>query len=802
MTSRLEWGAAAAVLLTILLAPPPLWGQEEGPVGERLEVTVDSVVVTGNRRISDEEVRARSQLQPGTRVQYPDVQAAIRRLFATGDFENVQIHVGGSDPAVFYIQVEERPYVFEFAFEGLRHVDPQAVRDTAGLPAEGPLDPARVTRALSAIEDRLARSGFPRAEVDTTIRPAGDELPGYRLTFHVREGPRLGIARIEFEGNDAFSDDRLQSAMSSGEEGFLWWNSGELRRDRYEADLTERLPDFYASHGYLDFAVVDDTVIVDSRTGKGKIVIRVQEGEQYRLTDFRVQGNRRFPTTELLSFYGAPADPDSVEGMPVFNRVEFESSAREVEDQYRNAGYLRAAVQPHFERIRTESDPPRVRAVWQIREGEPAYIRQIQIVGNTHTHDRIIRDRLSILPGDVYSQQRLINSVQRVQGMGFFEQLPPQEAIEISQTQEGDVNITLRVKEQSTGNVNFGMSAAAITGLAGFIGYQQPNLFGQAKNVNFRWVFGSRTNDIEVAYQDPEIFGTDKTARISLRRSRDEFRTFSIGTRRQTGGSLEIGTPLMDRWTQLFVGYSLFNDKLTDLDLTDEQRGRAFLQQGTRSSSSVRLVRDTRNSPLFPTAGSRNSLSFRFTGGPLGGDGEFGKLQLESEWFTPVAQIGGGMQSVPITFTAGISFNGGLVVGDNPFFRERFFLGGVQFGEQLRGYDEATVTPSGHVPRRANFQGFSQLERPGEAFFTTSAQVGVKLTSNLFFNSFVDAGNVWERASAFNPTDLLTGAGVGVSLVTPFGPLGIDYAYGFDRRDVLGRPDPGWKLHFKFGRIF
>ena len=90
----------------------------------------------------------------------------------------------------------------------------------------------------------------------------------------------------------------------------------------------------------------------------------------------------------------------------------------------------------------------------------------------------------------------------------------------------------------------------------------------------------------------------------------------------------------------------------------------------------------------------------------------------------------------------------------------------------------------------------------GEAFFSTTAQFGVKLTDNIYTNAFIDAGNVWERSVEFNPNDLLVGAGLGASLITPFGPIGLDYAYGFDRRDIFGRPDPGWKLHFRFGTVF
>lgn len=799
---RIALGLTLALTLALGGTSPLLAQETEGPV------RVDSLVVLGNERISDGQIVRQSGLSEGIEVRGPDLQDAIQRLFASGDFADVEIRVSPGRPAVFYIVVEERPYVFGYRFEGLAHLDERSVRDSAGLPAEGPLNPASIKRTQGVVRQRLAQRGFPRSQIDTVLSPAGPELPGYRLTFRVDEGPRLGVARVVFRGNQAFTDEELRAAMRTGSEGFFWWQSGGFRLEEYREDLSERLPDFYARHGYIDFAVLEDTVVVDRRTGKGRIEVQVEEGPQYRLSDFRVSGSRRFPAQELRNMYGASAalaEGDTAGGeLPPFDQVGFRESARDVEDLYRNSGYLQAQVSGRIQKVRPDSagGVPRVRARWSVREGEPSYVRQIRIVGNDFTHDRIIRDRISLLPGDIYSQQRLVNSIQRVQGLGFFEQIPPQEAVSVDFREDGDVDIQLRVQEKSTGNLNFGASAAAVTGLAGFIGYDQPNLFGQAKNLHFRWLFGSRTNDLEVSYSDPAIFGSDQSATIRLMNSRDIFRTFSVGTRRQIGGSLEVGTPLFDlRNTRVFLGYSIFRDEVSDV-LGSSLGDSPFLSAGTRSTMNLRLVRDTRNSTLFPTVGSQNRLSARFTGGPLGGDGEFAKYTFESAWHAPVAQIGGGLESVPIQFTAGVTFRGGLVVGDNPFFRERFFMGGSQFGEQLRGYDEATVTPQGHVPRNAQIEGITNLERSGGAYFSTTTQFGVKLSSNIFLSSFVDAGNIWESAGEFNPSDLLAGAGVGATLVTPFGPLGIDYAYGFNRRDVLGRPDPGWKLHFKLGRVF
>ncbi len=801
----------ALLLLLTALPQLPLDAQEPGeaaPPTRGLSVDVDSLRVEGNARVSTNQILEESGLRPGMNVTYPDVQEAIHQLFATGEFSEVDVLVTRGDPAIFTIRVVERPVVARYAFEGLESVGGGTVRDTVGLVSGEPLDPAKVGRARSMLQDLLAREGFPRARVDTAfVESPGEE--GYRMVFSVDEGPRLGLASIEFTGNEAFDDTRLRGAMNTNQEGFFWFQSGELKREQFRADLEERLPAFYGRHGYIDFSVVGDSVIVDRSTGKGRVSIEVAEGPQYRLAEFRVRGNRQFPAAELARRFpqGQSLSSDAVaaDSLPAFDRTAFQEATGAVNDLYRNAGYLRARVVPTIERLPadTSSGATRlVRATWNIEEGEPAYLRHVEIVGNDHTHDRIIRQRLGLLPGDIYSQDRLIQSVRNVQSMGFFEQLPPQEAVEIEPVDEGDVDVTLRVKEKQTGNLNFGMSASAGTGLAGFIGYEQPNLFGQAKSGRFRWIFGGRTQDIELQYSDPEILGTQQSLSVALRSSRDDFVGFSVGERRQTGGSLELGTPFPGlRSTRLFLGYSLFDDEISDLALAGVPlESRDLLQQGTRSTASLRVVRDTRQGGSFPVGGNRNALAVQYTGGPLEGDGDFGKYQFESEWYVPVAQIGGGQESNPILVTAGLSFQGGAVVGDNPFFREQFFLGGTQFGNQLRGYEEATITPDGHIPRRT--EGFSRLDRPGESFFTTTAQLGARLTPQVFVNTFLDGGNVWGDASDFNPTDLLTGAGVGVSLVTPFGPLGIDYAYGFDRRDVLGRPDPGWKLHFKFGRIF
>ncbi len=783
----------------------PVFGQATSL--DQFSVRVDSVVVIGNRRHPANVIVTRSGLRAGNVVRQPQVQDAIRRLFSSGDFSDIRIGVADDDDpeqGIFYILVTERPYITQYSFRGLERVGEGLIRDTVGLIRNSPLDPDRIARARATMLELLSNEGFPTATVDTLIRPDPAFPSDFLVVFDVHEGPRLGITAITFAGNEAFTEAELREVLATDQEGFFWFDSGELKRDEYRRDLTDRLPQFYLSHGYLDFEVLGDTIISDDVTGKGRIEIRVNEGEQYVLEDLRISGNRAFPLARIEPIVrrGQPRLEDGEE-FSAFNMAAFENAPADLGDMYRNNGYLGATITPDVRRVESpEGERPRVRATLTILERAPSYIREISIEGNTYTHDRVIRNRLFIFPGDVYSQERLINSFQAIQGLNFFEPLPPDEAIDIRPRPDGDIDIVLRVQEKQTGTLNFGVTASGFSGLAGFIGYSQPNLFGLAKTGSFRWIFGRRQQDIDLSYSDPELMGSRYSGMISLRSSRDQFTGFSLGDRRQTGGLTEVGAPVLGlRSTRAFVGYSLFADRVNGLDTTGVLGQQFNLFTGTRSTLSVRLVQDSRNNPIFPTGGARNMLSVRHTGGVLGGDGNYQKVDLTSEWFVPVGQIGGGPGSTspPIEFTFGLSFQAGLILGRNPFFTERYFVGGTQAGIQLRGYDEATVTPQGHVPNEAPF---SDLDRVGESFFRTGATFGMKLTSSIFASAFMDAGNVWLDASQLNPTDLLVGAGLGVSLVTPFGPLGLDYAYGFDRRDVLGRPDPGWELHFKFGRVF
>ncbi|HWV56210.1 MAG TPA: outer membrane protein assembly factor BamA, partial [Longimicrobiales bacterium] len=529
---------------------------------------LDTVYVTGTVRQIPAIVVAQAGLVPGDSIDYRDLNEAIRRLMASGFYDDVKIYSRFANDAnqgnvILRMDIVERPFVTDIQFEGLDYIRSSTVRDSAKLVVRSPMVPSRVATAENLIRDMLRQRGFMVRSVSHRLEP--ESQPGeYRLVFDVDAGQRVAVAEIEFRGNQAFSADDLWDAMGTKPEGFLWFRSGLYDEEKVRTDLRERLPDFYASAGYLDFTVVGDSLVVDPVSGKAKLIIEIDEGPQYRLGNFAVVGNRRFPESDLRQYFDQNRG-GLLAGLGIggrsrsegFDRSAFDDATARISQLYRNQGYLYARVNPVVERTTLEDGTPAVNVTWQIEEGPPAYVNRVSIVGNTKTHEKVIRDRIFILPGDVYSEERLIQSYQSIMGLGFFESPLPLPRIEPNEN--GDVDITFEVTEKQTGSINFGTSIGGGGGLSGFLGYDEPNILGQAKSGSLRWEFGRWNNNFEASYSDPAIRGSRVSGSLSLFRARDRFVQFPEGQRRRTGASIRFGLPLpvSDFRTRLVVGYTL-----------------------------------------------------------------------------------------------------------------------------------------------------------------------------------------------------------------------------------------------------
>lgn len=803
---------AVFALLALAVSSAPLFSQETPAAAGRC-LTPDSVEVRGNKRVPRETILAAAGVAAGTELNFPAIQRAIRGVFASGDFDAVDITCDLSADetwATLVLKVAERPLLGDVRVEGPRNLSPRSVQDRVDLLIGRPLDPAGIAKAMRRIDSLYQANGYFLARVRPETTMVDDRAS---LLFRVDEGRRLAVSGIRFSGNEALAASELVGAMKTRPEGFWWFRRGEFDEDRLAADLGEALPTLYAKNGYADFQVRRDTLLIDRERGKALVEIDVAEGRQYKVKGFEVVGNRRFSSEDLTAFYPFISRPPTLNerlralarrrtpASDVFDRTRWEAATQKVATAYSNEGYIYARVNPVVERDPTDSLGV-VRLRWDIQEGTPAIINRVEILGNDYTSETCIRDQLFIVPGDVFNQDRLIRSWQSIGNLGFFETpLPFPDTRQAND--QGDVDLVFRVKEKRTGNVNFGASMGQGTGLGGFIGLDQPNLFGKCKRGSIQWQFGRFINDFNLAYTDPTIRGTRLSATVTAYRSQARFRIADLGRTTRTGGNFRFGFPFPgSRFARLFLSYGAEgvrygSDGLLGTITTNECRG------CLRSTVGFDVTRDNRIDLPFATEGQLQNFSAQFNGGPLGGTATFQRYTTEFKNHAVLARIGGKSPgSQPLRLTLGLTGRAGAVFGDpgDFFWSQQFSLGGVQFGEMLRGYPEFSITPRGFSAVTGTFN--AQRESFGSAFFASTAEIGLRFNQSLYTSLFYDAGNLWNKPRDFDPTRLYRGAGIGLSTVTPLGPLGLDWAYGFDRRDEFGRPDPRWQLHFRLGQIF
>lgn len=780
-----------------MLGPATVRAQDQAPTFPR----VDSIAVDGNARLSASQIATAAGIVLGTEVTFRDVQRAIRTLFATGQFDSVRVEQReAAGRVVLAIVVAERPMLRSWTVEGPAKIAPRDVRDRVTLLAGRPLDRAALAASAFAIDSMYRKAGYYGARVSTRTEPADSGAVTVRFT--VTEGNRVAISEVRIEGNEQFSDEDLVGAIASKPEGFWWFRSGRYDENRLEQDLRERLPTWYGNRGYVDFQVHDDSLAPDPDNGKAVLQLSVEEGEQYRVGTVEIAGNGRYSTEELVALvpWLLPSQVNTgAELGTVFDRSAWAAAQQRVEERYLNTGYIYAQVVAQEARRTGPDSLPRLDLRLVIQEGLPAYIHRVDIVGNDVTHERVIREAIVIVPGQLFNREALIRSWNNISNLNFFEQ--PMPIPDVQRLDNGDVDITFRVTERRTGNINFGASIGQGTGLGGFLGLEEPNLFGRGKRGRLQWQFGRNINDFQLSYSDPAILESRTSGTVSVFNSRQRFVVGDLGRRQQEGGSLQLGLPWFgSRYSRVFASYGFQRIRFTEGSADLQARFRC--SPCSRSTVGLSFLRDSRIGLPFPVGGSQVSISVEQNGGILGGTGDYQKIDLDTRWYTPLGTLGGsGQFGGGVQLTLGVTARSGFILG-NPggFFTELYSMGGVQFGVPLRGYEEFAITPKGYDPFSGSNSASADAFGKANAAFTV--EFGARLSQSVYLNAFFDAGNVYGSVRAWDPTRLYRGAGVGAALISPLGPIGVDLGYGFDKTDTAGRPAPGWKLHFRLGNFF
>lgn len=799
-------------LLALVAAGTPVLAQDSAPGACTIP---DSIAVAGNSRVTDAAVRTAAGISPRTTLNYRDIQRSIKALFTTGQFDDVQV-VCSVPPAVskttLSIIVRERPVLTSYTVTGASRVSSKDVKDRLTLVAGKPLDPSALALAVERADSLYESKGYYLARVSVdTIREPDNKV---KIAFRVEEGRRLAVSGLTVNGNRSVPADDIAGAMLSKPEGFYWFRKGEFDDTKYAADLSERIPQLYAGRGFIDFRILSDSLIIDRDAGKAVIDLTVSEGPRYKIGTFETLGNKRFSSAEIQQYYPFANEAQTLAQRATgivrrnyrnppntFDAGKWEAAEQKLRDAYNDEGYIYARIRPVVERQPGADTVRVVNLRWEIDEASPAIVNRIDIEGNDFTYESCIREQVVLAPGQVFNRNFLLRSYQNISNLNFFEApMPAPETRPVGEN--GDVDIVFRVKEKRTGNVNFGASTGQGTGIGGFIGLDQPNLLGRCKRAQLQYQFGRYINDFNATYTDPNINQTRISGSLTAYHTASRYTIADLGRTVRTGAQVQVGFPVpQSLYSRLLLSYGGEGVSYGGEGLLSTVENRC--DNCFRSTLGLTASHDTRLGLPFPAEGGSQTFNAQFNGGPLGGTASFQRYTTELKSYAPIGGIGvASLGSAPMTFVLGLTARAGAVFGDpGPFFySQSFALGGTQYGEQLRGYEEFSITPAGFNQFAEG--GSAQRQSFGNAFFTGTGELGLRVNQSLYLNTFFEGGNVWDRPSQFDPTRLFRSFGFGAAIVSPLGPIGIDLGYGLDRLDEAGRAAPGWKFHFKLGQFF
>ena len=759
-----------------LLALLALWACAE-PVSAQSKVRVLGLSIVGNTTTDAGLIRAHSGLAVGQEVSGDDIQTAIQQLWKLNLFSDIEIieEREVADGVYMGIRVQEYPRLERIEVKGNRKLKGDDLNGLLLLTKGQVIQPRDLVQLRNRLKKKYDEMGYLVAEIDVKTY-SSTETGRQIVEVQIREGKKVRVRRVEFAGNQAFKSRTLRGKLkNTKQKAFL--RSGEFKPDKLDEDR-QSLTDFYRSRGYRDAEVLADSVRYSDDRRWIYVTLVLNEGRTYRYGRFSWSGNKLFAADELQAkMRVSPGD--------LYHGEKFQQSLADIGSKYYEKGYIYASVNSS-ERIREDS---LVDVNFDVVEGGEFKVNRIFIEGNTKTKDQVIRRELVLFPGETFDVTKLQRSIREVTILNYFANITP----DVVPINESQVDLYLKVEEKSTDQANVSAGYSQRDGFIGAIGFQMNNLLGNGQQFSLDWNFGKVYRSFSISFTEPWFRNRRTLVGFSF------FDTHRGGDyygfdEDIIGGTLRLGQRL--RWPDDYFRV----DYIYQLDRTQYSNFRADFtnprnleENVPRVSSSLAqiITRDSRNNPEFPSLGSVIALRTEFTGGPLGGDDQFAKLQLTGQWYVPVV---GDIVLAANTETGVLD---GLTRNprDIPYLNY-FFMGGagLSLGTPLRGYDERQVGPQSG--------GYAV---GGKTLFKQSFELRYPIVRNpmIFVLGFTEAGDVWRTFEDTNPTDLKRSVGLGIRLFMPFiGMIGLDYGMGLDYLDARGLRTTQWVPHFQFGRGF
>lgn len=519
------------VLLHSISAPRPVTAQQ----GQRL---VESVDITGNRRLRKDDILYYVQTRPGDPFNEQQVQRDLQAILALGFFDKTATRVfteeGARGGINVVFEVKELPIIRDLQFEGLKSVPEsdvlKAFRERrVGVSKESIYDPVKARNAVRVLKELLAAKGHPNA----TVEERRDEVSATStaLTFVINEGERVRVVEIQFEGNKVFSDGKLRGAMKYVKEAGLitrFKGLDILDREKLDFDL-RKVENYMASKGYLRARHGEPRVegIGPRRTGlpilplpflssvdEGlRVTVPINEGRLYRIGEMKIEGNSIFSEDAIKSIIGLQKG-DVANGEKI-SRALFEN----LKKYYGAQGFIEYTAEPAptYKDNPAKADEGIVDFAITIEEGKQFSLRRLEFIGNTFTRDNVLRREVLLNEGDIYNQSNWEYSVLKLNQLGYFDPIDKDKDADFkTNEEEATVDINLKVAERGRQQISFNGGLSGIGGSFFGLEYSTNNLLGRGEILSLNMSAGNRQKYVQFSFTEPYIKNRPITAGFSL----------------------------------------------------------------------------------------------------------------------------------------------------------------------------------------------------------------------------------------------------------------------------------------------
>lgn len=789
-----------------------------------LEFTVGNIRVEGLQRVSEGTVYNYLPVNIGDRLTPQRVREAIRALYDTGFFRDIELRRDGS---TLVVVVLERPSIESFELKGNKDIKTEDLTKSlrnVGLATGKTFDRSVLEDVRQFLTDQYFSRGKYAVRVDTSV----EEVAGNRVKvkIDIKEGKRARIRQINIVGNTSFDDEQILEVFALKTPNWLSWYRQDDRysRESLQGDL-EKLRSFYMDRGYANFEIESTQVAIAPEKDDIFITINVSEGDVYKVKDVKLAGNFVVPEAELRNYL--IVKPDTT-----FSKKEITATQELIQNRLGLDGYAFAKVDP----VPTPNeDDKTVSLTFFVDPGNRAYVRRIVFNGVTKINDEVLRREMRQLEGAWLSNAAVERSKQRLQRLPYIEKVESE-----TKPVPGSadlVDVEFEVKEGPSAQLGGGIGYSESQSFILNGNYADSNFMGTGQRVAIDLNSGRFSKVYGVSHTNPytNIDGVARTLSLTYRDVTQFVSASSDFSSKSLSLGVDYGYPITE-FQGLRVGLALQSSELLvgngsaqqaidwvrsngnpkETTIPEQDFGNGFVVPPstiyTSQFNSLELVAgwslDTRNRALFADRGMRHSVSLSYA---LPGS--------DVEYFVANYDY---LQYIPLwgrwTMSVGAEFGYGMDIGDTtalPPFRN-FFAGGP---DTVRGYRESRLGPKDSFgnPYGGNMKVVARAELifPTPEKWRTSARI----------SWFYDMGNVFQTGNRYvfrGQDDLLNpgsgtpveygfkydklkhSTGLAVQWLAPLGIFRFSYAVPLNayRGDSVLYPDEEERFQFSVGQAF